>query len=265
RLEAVKLLADAGKPILMEKPIERDLPTARALVEMCEAQNVPLGVVFQHRMRPAARQLAALDLGPIASVEVSVPWWRDAGYYASPGRGTYARDGGGVLITQAIHTLDLMLHLCGPVAAVQALCASTSLHDIEAEDFASAGMVFRSGAVGSMMASTASFPGRGEQIVINAQNASAVLNAAELTIYHQDGRVEQIGAAAATGGGADPMAFTADWHRDVIADFAQALRDRRAPAITGRDALGVHALIDAIQTSSRTGAKTQVKQDPYDD
>ncbi|WP_179378697.1 Gfo/Idh/MocA family protein [Jannaschia marina] len=262
RAEIVETLAQAGKPILMEKPVERTTAAARALVETCEAADVPLGIVFQHRLRPASRDLADLldrgALGEIAAVEITVPWWREQGYYNAPGRGTFARDGGGVLISQAIHTLDLALSLLGPVRRVQAMAHTTALHRIEAEDFVTAGLEFESGAVGSLTASTASRPGGAEGIAVHGTKGSARLTGGALLLDWADGRSETRGEAAGTGGGADPMAFTHAWHQAVIEDFAQALRTGRAPACPGRAALPVHALIDAIRSSARAGRAVEV-------
>ncbi|WP_281243840.1 Gfo/Idh/MocA family protein [Jannaschia pohangensis] len=211
-------------------------------------------------MRPSTRLLAERlpELGRIASVELRVPWWRDQGYYDAPGRGTFARDGGGVLITQGIHAIDLMLHLCGPVTAVQAMVATTALHRMEAEDFASAGFTFASGAVGSLMASVTHRPGGVETLVLNGTAGSARLAGDVLRLDHADGRQEVAGAEVATGGGADPMAFDHAWHQAVIAEFADSLRAGRPPAITGQSALPALALIDAIQASARTGTRQEV-------
>jgi UDP-N-acetyl-2-amino-2-deoxyglucuronate dehydrogenase len=108
REELVRLFAGAGKHILSEKPLERTEEAAARMVAICEDAGVQLGVVFQHRFRAASERLAAMlaadALGPIRVVRVEVPWWRDQAYYDAPGRGSYARDGGGVLISQAIHT-----------------------------------------------------------------------------------------------------------------------------------------------------------------
>ncbi len=266
RLDIVRTLTEAGKPLLMEKPIERDAARAEEIVAICETADVSCGVTLQHRMRAAAMALKARldagDLGRIGTVDIRVPWWRDQSYYDAPGRGTYARDGGGVLITQAIHTLDLMLHLCGPVAAVQALAATSTLHDLEAEDFATAGLRFENGAAGAVMATTTQFPGTVEEIVINADKASARLVGDTLTLHWRDDRIEEIAGASETGGGADPMAFSHGWHQAVIEDFATALRAQRPPAITGRSALAVHRLIDAIAASSRSGQRVRLKGDP---
>ena len=162
RADIVAILAAAGKPILMEKPVERTLENARSLVELCERLDVPLGIVLQHRARPAVRTLREKmdSLGALVAAEVSVPWWRPQAYYDEPGRGSYDRDGGGVLISQAIHTLDLMLSLTGPVAELTAMTSTTAFHSMEAEDFVTAGLSFANGAVGQLFASTASFPGQ---------------------------------------------------------------------------------------------------------
>lgn len=258
RLELVERFAAAGKHILMEKPVERTSEAAWQIVEMCEAAGVHLGIVFQHRFRQASQVLAKLvasgDLGAVGLARAVVPWWRDQSYYNEPGRGTYARDGGGVLISQAIHTLDLMLSITGPVAQVQAVAGTTPFHKMEAEDFVAGGMRFASGAMGSVMATVSAYPGDAESITLDCEKASAHLQSGTLTINWRDGRTETFGEAAdGTGGGADPMAFPFDWHRDLIADFVDAVEQGRAPAITGREALRVHDLIDALIASSREG------------
>lgn len=261
RTNIIDVLAKTGKPILMEKPVERTLENAMALVETCEAANVPLGVMLQHRARPVVSDLRRImpTLGALQAVEVNVPWWRDQSYYDELGRGSYDRDGGGVLISQAIHTLDLMLSLAGPVAEVSAMASTTGFHQMEAEDFVTAGLRFDNGAVGQLFATTASFPGRGETITLHFQNGSAHLDAGLLRIDRVDGTSEVIGQAATSGAGADPMAFTSDWHRFVIEDFADALLTNRPPLVTGRDALGVHRLIAALEHSARTGSRAQLK------
>lgn len=261
RREIVAALAAAGKPTLMEKPVERSLEGARAVVKTCEEAGVPLGIVLQHRARPSSLALRERldDLGKLLAVEIVVPWWRRQAYYDEPGRGSYERDGGGALISQAIHALDLALTFAGPVAEVMAMCATTGFHRMEAEDFVSAGLRFRNGAVGTLFATTASYPGEPERIALHHENGSARLTAGSLSIAWQDGREETIGAASGSGGGADPMAFSHDWHRAVIEDFDEALRKGRAPLASGRDALSAHALIEAIERSSREGRSASVE------
>lgn len=262
RAEIVETFARAGKHILSEKPLERTEVAARGIVEACEAAGVQLGVVFQHRFRKAsealAERLADGSLGAIRIVAAEVPWWRDQSYYDVPGRGSYARDGGGVLISQAIHTLDLMLSLTGPVAEVQGLTATTAFHRMEAEDYAAAALRFASGAVGHVMASTASFPGGAESLRLDCDHASVRLQSGVLDINWRDGRHERVGEEATTGGGADPMAFPSDWHRDLIADFVAATAKGQAPRVTGRQALAVHRLIAAIELSASERRAIQI-------
>ena len=192
-------------------------------------------------------------LGALQSVEVSVPWWRDQSYYDVAGRGTYARDGGGVLISQAIHTLDLMLAFTGQATRVTAFCARSSAHEMEAEDFVCAGLEFKNGAIGQVFASTASFPGRSESITLYYSQATAQLETGSLTIHWRDGRVQRFGAQAGSGAGSDPMAFSSRWHQTVIEDFADCVRFGKTPIASGRSALEVHRLIDAITVSGQLG------------
>lgn len=262
RVPIVQSLASAGIPVLMEKPIERTLANAQEIVDICA--DIPLGIVLQHRVRPSAKALhellAANDLGALRLVEIYVPWWREQSYYDEPGRGSIARDGGGVLISQAIHTLDLALQFTGPVKEVTAMCRTSTFHTMESEDFVSAGLSFENGAVGSLVASTATYPGRTEEIILHYANASVTLKSAELAVNWRSGKTDTIGSEVATGAGGDPMAFTSDWHQAVIADFIDCIDSDATPAASGQSALAAHALIEAIITSSTTGRVSPVKK-----
>lgn len=255
RAEIVQTLAEAGKHILLEKPIERTSAAAADIVSCCETAGVKLGLVFQHRMRASAAKLTELlrdgVLGPLAVVEILVPWWRGQSYYDEPGRGTYARDGGGVLISQAIHTLDLALTFTGPVRKLQAFARTSALHKMESEDFVSAGLEFSNGASGSLVASTASYPGRAESITLHCTKASVRLESGKLDVDWHDGRKESFGEETTTGSGADPMAFTHEWHQKIIEAFAEAVANDSTPLASGRETLAVHRLIDALLESSR--------------
>lgn len=254
RVEITQKLAQNGISILMEKPVERSLDAATQIVEHCEKSGVRLGIVFQHRVRDVSQKLATLIkdgvLGDLYIADVVVPWWRDQAYYNEPGRGTYQRDGGGVLISQAIHSLDLMLSLTGKVSRVQAMARTSKFHRMESEDYVSAGLEFENGAIGSIVATTASYPGDAETITLHFEKAVARLQAGVLSLHWLSGKSETFGVDGASGGGADPMAFTHDWHKDIIEDFAESLIHNREPIASGRKALDVHHLIDAIVTSS---------------
>ena len=263
REELVARLAAAGKHILMEKPVERTTAAATRIVERCEQSGTVLGIVFQHRFREGSARLRALidggELGRLAAVQLTVPWWRPQGYYDEPGRGTLARDGGGVLISQAIHSLDLMLSLTGPVTEVAAIAGTTPLHRMETEDFVGAGLRFANGALGGLIATTAAAPGGPERLVLSGERLTATLEAGTLTLQHQDGRSERFGETVGSGGGgADPMAFPYDWHKALLTDFLDALDAERPPRISGREALRVHHLIDALLISSREGTRASV-------
>ena len=263
-LDLVKQLAAAGKHVLLEKPVEATTARAVELVEACRAAGVTLAMVLQHRFREAslalAKRIADDELGGIAAASVAVRWWRPQSYYDEPGRGTLARDGGGVLLTQAIHTLDLFLSLAGPVAEVAAFAGTTALHRMETEDIVGAALRFANGALGTLDATTASYPGFPERIEIVGARATAVLAGGDLQIFYQDGRREQVGGAQATGGGADPMAFSHEAHRAALTDFLDAIDERREPRISGRAALAVHRLIDALLRSAQDKRAVAVVQ-----
>lgn len=262
RAEWVRLAAERQLPVLVEKPVERTTQAAVELVEVMESAGAPFAVVFQHRFRASSLKLrdaiASGALGRLQIVKVDVPWWRGQSYYDEPGRGSYQRDGGGVLISQAIHTLDLMLSFTGPVTEVRSFTATTGFHQMESEDFAAAGLRFENGAVGSVTATTAQFPGGAESIEFGFTQCTAALRSGVLTLQHHDGRTETHGESQLSGAGADPMAFPHDWHLALIRDFVDAIHHGRRPAVTARDALEVHRLIDAMVTSSASGRAVQM-------
>ncbi|MEO9572787.1 MAG: Gfo/Idh/MocA family oxidoreductase [Tateyamaria sp.] len=257
-------LAKAGVPTLMEKPIERTLDAARSISTAYTQSETLAGVCFQHRTRAASQalkaRLSAGDLGDIVHVEIRVPWWRDQAYYDEPGRGSYDRDGGGVMINQAIHSLDLALWLAGPVARVQAQMSTSPIHQMEGEDIASALLTFASGASGVLSASTVAYPGGAESIAITTAKAHVLLQGDTLRIDWYNGRQDLMtpDTGTGTGGGADPMAFSHGWHQSVIEDFAQAVRDEAAPLVPMDEALHVHAVIHAMEQAARNQTLTDV-------
>ncbi len=262
RRSVIEQFAKAGTHVLLEKPVGRTPQEALEVVEICERAGVTLGVLFQHRMRApsiaAAAQVTGGALGKLGLVETNVPLWRDQAYYDELGRGTYARDGGGVMITNAIHSIDLALSLTGPVTSVQAMTATTPLHDMEAEDFAVAGLRFACGATGSFVASTAMYPHRTEVIRLHFENASLRLDKDALEVAWRDGRRDVQAKQDAPRKVIPLQGGKHEWHQAVIEDFIAALRDGRKPMVTGREALASHHLIAAIEASSRTGRPVHV-------
>jgi len=244
-LDLVRRFAAAGKHVLLEKPLEISTPRAQALVQA--AGKVKLGVVLQHRFRPAAEKLKAVDLGKLVSASALVPVWRPQRYYDQPGRGTQARDGGGVLLTQGIHTLDLLLSFAGEAAEVRSFSATTPVHRMETEDLVCAAIRWKSGALGVVHATTAAYPGFAERIELVGTRGTAVLEGTALQAKFVKGTSIELKTESGGGGtGADPMAFPHDWHRGVLADFLDAIEHDRRPRVDGTEALKVHRFIDQL-------------------
>lgn len=253
-LELVERCAAAGKHVLLEKPIDVSSERARGCVAAMEKADRKLAIMLQHRFRAASRILAKAakggDLGPLVSGSASIRWWRTPEYFAQPGRGMKARDGGGVLITQAIHTLDLFQSLTGPITKVTAFAKTSPLRKIDTEDIVGAGIEFANGAIGTIDATTVAYPGFPERIELACEKGTAALVAETLDLHFKDGRHVRHEGAESKSGGADPMAFPNDAHRALIVDFLDAIDANREPEVSGRSALRVHHLIDALLQSA---------------
>ena len=260
-LDLVSQCAAAGKHILLEKPVEITTARAEALIAATRAAGVRLGIVLQNRYRPACLALkAVLDqgrLGRLVGVSAATKNWRPQSYYDQPGRGTRARDGGGVLLTQAIHTLDLMLSFAGVPQEVTGFAATSPIHRMETEDIAVAAIRYANGAIGTVSATTGAFPGFPDRIELIGEAGVAVLDGTVLKVAFHSGEVLEAGDAAAGGGtGADSMAFPHAYHQALISDFLDAIRDGRDPLISGEEALKVHHFIDALLASNGRSAPT---------
>lgn len=240
----------AGKHVLLEKPLELNLERSRQLTALAQQSGLHLGVVLQHRFRPASLVLQDLldsgRLGAIQAASVRVPWWRSQAYYNELGRGTLARDGGGVLLTQAIHTLNLFQALVGVKSVTASVVRQTRLHQMETEDHVSALLVLGNGAPGDLMATTAMYPGFPETIEVIGTLGSARLSGADLQVNFLQGEPLTVQSEGGTGSGANMMDFSHEPHRDLLTDFIDAIVHQRAPRVTGDDALQTHILIDEL-------------------
>ncbi len=240
----------AGKHVLLEKPLELDLQRSAQLVEAAQQSGLHLGVVLQHRFREASVVLQQLltqgRLGEVQAASVRVPWWRSQAYYNELGRGTLARDGGGVLLTQAIHTLNLFQALVGVQSVKAATVRQTRLHQMETEDHVSALLVLGNGAPGDLMATTAMYPGYPETIEIIGTLGSARLSGANLEVNFLTQETLTVTSEGGTGSGANMMDFSHQPHKDLLTDFIDAIASNRPPRVTGADALSTHALIDEL-------------------
>lgn len=259
-LEVAERCFAAGKHVLVEKPLELTVARGERLVEAGRRSGKRLGVVLQHRFRPASVTLRELletgRLGTVEAASMTVPWWRPQSYYDEPGRGTMARDGGGVLLTQAIHTLDLFRSLVGVSEVQSAQVRTTGLHRMETEDYVSAHVLLGNGSPGSILATTAFMPGYPERIEIIGRNGSASLVGGALRVVYLDGSKEQVEAEGATGSGANIMDFPIDAHRALIGDFVAACRANRDPRVSGEEALASQKLVDEILKVGKASSGT---------
>jgi predicted dehydrogenase len=256
--------ARQGLHVLTEKAIDVSTARADALIAECERAGVKLGVFYQDRFAPAfVRLKTAIEDGALGRpllASARVKWWRPAEYYSgSRWRGSAGLAGGGALISQAIHTVDLLLWLLGDVRRVFARAAAT-LHPIEVEDTLVATLEFASGALGTFEATTAAFPGYPRQVEISGSEGTVVLQqdgivAADL----RTPRPELVGEAAGPNLSANsPVVSDVRGHRAAIEDFVTAIREGRAPRCDGREGRRSLALVEALYASARSGIPVEV-------
>ena len=251
--------AKCGKHVLVEKPIDVSLAAADSLIEACERAGVCLGVSLQSRFLDAPRILkAAVDTGrfgtPVAA-SAYIKWYRTPDYYRSaPWRGTISLDGGGALINQAIHTVDLLRWIMGPVEALNAFSARRVHSQIEGEDTMVAALRFRSGALGVIEAGTSIYPGFKRRLEISGTEGTAILDGDNITAWAlRDGSPNPAPPSREIAdGSADPMAIDFEGHRRVMDDFAAAIREGRRPFVDGHQGRQSLELVLAAYESART-------------
>jgi UDP-N-acetyl-2-amino-2-deoxyglucuronate dehydrogenase len=255
--------AQQGLHVLTEKPIEIATARADALITTADEAHVQLGVIFQDRTKPHIRQLKTwLDQGLLGKplfVDARVNWYRPPEYYSnSRWRGTLALDGGGALINQGVHTVDLLLWLFGDVVTVQARTA-TLLHKIEAEDTAVAILEFASGALGTMYATTAAYPGYPRRIEITGTEGTVILEHDQIVAVNLRNPAAASESAALVAFASDKnqsasSAAVSDFrgHQAVLEDFLQSLQQNRAPHCDGREARRSLALVETIYRAAKT-------------
>ncbi len=253
--ELVERVAAAGKHILLEKPLDISLERAEAIVNVAERAGVKLSVVLQNRFRPAALALDLLvvtgRLGALVGASATVRNWRPQSYYDVEGRGTRARDGGGVLLTQAIHTIDLLLSYVGTPKDVSSFVRTTPIHNMETEDLVAASFSFENGAIGTLNATTSAYPGLPERIELIGSEGTATLSGDTLEAAFMDGTVAKVGGEQSIGTGADPMAFGHEMHRALIGNFIGSITGEETLRVSGHDALQAHRFIEKILAASR--------------
>jgi predicted dehydrogenase len=256
--------ARAGKHVLAEKPLALTLADADAMIAACQQHGVRLGVALQRRADPAFQALRAAiasgGLGRIAMATLSMPYLRGQAYYDSAAwRGTWALDGGGVLMNQGIHLVDLLLWLVGDEVAEVRAAATTLAHAIEVEDCLAATLRFAGGGLGSLAATTAAPPGFAHRLEIYGERG-AVQIAGEQIVHWSGADSAELrphlaapGQPAEAGAGASPSGIGTTGHARLLADFTAAIRDGRDPLVTGAEARRSLALVLAIYAAAGVG------------
>ncbi|MGA7339668.1 MAG: Gfo/Idh/MocA family oxidoreductase [Terracidiphilus sp.] len=264
RLAAVELGAKYGKHVLVQKPMAVDLETAARMIAVAREAGIQLGVVSQHRFDDSVlflkRAIDAGRLGKIVQADAYVKWYRSAAYYARPVKGSWAGEGGGALISQAIHQVDVLLHLIGAVDEVFGYWHLGALHSIESEDLVCAVMRYATGATGVIQAATALWPGYPERIEIHGTKGSALITGDQLTAWDvQDDAGEAAPVARqAKSGASDPMAISLTPFERQLEDFGQACRAGRPPASSGMEGYRALQLVRSIYDSCAEGRKVQI-------
>ncbi len=254
--------ADAGKHLLVEKPLDITLARVDSIIAAAQRNQVMLACVFPLRFtegpQRAKAALAAGRLGRLTLADVYVKWFRPQTYYDSSWRGTWALDGGGALMNQAIHNIDLVQWLAGSVVSVIGR-TSTLAHAMETEDTASAVLTYASGALGVIQGATSAWPGDPARVELHGDRGTIVLEEGRITVWKlQDappGEEEAMLALeqAAGSGAADPMAIGFEKHRRQIVDMVEAIRTGRPPAIQGAEARRSVEIVRAIYRSATLG------------
>lgn len=251
--------AEAGKHVLTEKPIETTLEKADALIAACDRAGVKLGVIFQSRFLPAVQRIKqAIDegrLGKLMLGDALVKWYRAPEYYA-PGtwRGTLKMDGGGALINQAIHTVDLLRWMMGPVESAFAMKAALRYPHIEAEDTLVGNVRFQNGALGVVQAMTSAKPGFKRRLEISGERGTIILDGDAISVWAIDGEDADTGEAEQlTDGSANPAAISNEGHRRQIEDMMRAVIENRSPMIDGREGRKSLELVTALYAAANEG------------
>jgi predicted dehydrogenase len=265
-LDPAILAAKAGKHVVVEKPLEITAARCDAIISACEANNVQLCTIFPSRFGDANMALkAAVDAGRFGRLtlgETTCKWWRSQQYYDEGGwKGTKALDGGGALMNQAIHNVDLLLWLMGPVTHISGFTAMLAHERIEVEDTAVACLRFANGALGVIQATTSVHPGLPKTIAIHGDKGSAVIEQDDVIRWDflpetpEDVATRQRFAikVGASGGSSNPAAISHQGHARQLTDFVNAIRTGTKPLVDGREGRKAVAVIEAIYEAATTG------------
>jgi len=265
-LEPAVAAANAGKHVVVEKPLEITPDRCDRIIEACDKNKVKLCTIFPSRFHDANTTLkAAVDAGRFGRLtlgETTCKWWRSQAYYDEGGwKGTQALDGGGALMNQAIHNVDLLLWMMGDATHVSGFTAMLAHERIEVEDTAVACMRFKNGALGVIQATTSVYPGLPKTIGIHGDKGTVVIEQEDVLRWEFNPETADDAAVkarfaqklGASGGSSDPKAISHQGHARQLADFVRAIGSNTSPRVDGREGRRAVALICAIYESMRTG------------
>ena len=276
-MEPAVAAANAGKHVIIEKPLDITLKRCDAIINACEKNQVVLSTIFPSRFHPSSQLLKkAIDAGRFGTLSLGdayVKWFRTQEYYDSGAwRGTWELDGGGALMNQAIHSVDLLIWLMGPVQSLTAHTATLAHERIEVEDVATASLRFENGALGVIEATTAAFPGMLKKIEVHGSRGSAVIEEediktwefAKMTAKDKKIAAEFESVTKSGGGAADPSAIGHAAHAHQFRDFISAIKNGAKPAIDGEEGRRSVEIILAIYKAAQSGKLVELplKKDP---
>lgn len=272
-LDAALPAAAAGKHLIVEKPLEISVERCEKMIEACDRAGVVLAGIFPSRFHEAARAVkGAIEAGRFGRLTMGsayVKWWREQSYYDKGGwKGTKALDGGGALINQSIHAIDLLRWFMGPVEEVRAFTGAIGHSGIDVEDNAIAAVRFANGALGAIQGSTAVWPGFLKRIEVSGLDGSVVMEEENIPFWKfraetaEDEAIRRrLSGATQTGGGAaDPAAIGYHGHKMQFEDFIRAVRTGGKPFVDGREAAKAVRVIEAIYRSAETGDSVRVTE-----
>jgi predicted dehydrogenase len=270
--------AQAGKHVICEKPIDVGLRPALKLIEGCERAGVMLSVISQHRFAADIQRVREAaqggEFGPLIAGDMYNKWLRTQAYYDSGDwRGTWKLDGGGCLMNQGVHYVDMLQWIMGGVHAVRAITRTAAHERIEVEDIANVLVEYTNGAVGVIQGSTSTYPGLAERLEIHGKWGTAIIEADRLKVWEVDKdaakeglygkgiqsqptpNLHTHGSSGEETGAANPTAIWTEQHRRQLEDCTRAIVDGLTPFISGRDALEPIRVILAIYESARNGGR----------
>jgi predicted dehydrogenase len=257
--------ARAGKHVIVEKPLETTAARCDTIIAEAKANNVMLGTIFQSRYHAASgiikKAIEAGRLGKIVLAAAQIKWYRSQEYYdLGKWRGTREYDGGGAVINQGIHAIDLLQWLMGPVTEVVSYTATLAHERIEVEDTGAAVLKFKNGAIGVIEATTGAYPGFLKKVEICGSKGCVTMEEESITTWQfaeelpEDEEIRRrYGSSTQTGGGAsDPRAIGYHGHKMLFQAFVDSLRDNRQPDIDGAEGKKSVEIIEAIYRSAKS-------------